>query len=117
MEYKPVRIIRLLEIHNTDEKVLRQKFPHATIERSKRTFKAYFKPGTVIDNPSVNERALFNAMKSCFAEIPQIPKVGGDDPLSGLARSHKSAKKGEMKFKREINSRVPETENPEKGEQ
>jgi hypothetical protein len=107
MEYRPVRILKLVAIHHTSGAVLKDRYPHATIQKSGLTFKAFYKPGSVVDAPLESERALFNAMPKSFAEIPQLEKVGLDDPTSGLARSRKSAYKGEQKFKREIDSGKP----------
>lgn len=107
-DYEPVRIVQDIIVSGKTMVELLKLYPHSEVRpanpRKKMKSLAvqrYFKKGTVIDYPSEQEKALFNALDDSIAVVIPQHRDGYDVPTSGVARSRKASSKGRDIFLRE----------------
>lgn len=97
-EYKPIRILKKLSLKGIKPERRRKEYPNSIPSPKGELI---YKPGTVLDAPTDEERSLFKHLSSVShtevaVEIPQLR--GFDDPRSGLSRSRRDAHRGKQKW-------------------
>lgn len=110
-EYRPVRILRRIVVAGTDPAGMKSRYPHGhpEIPPGGGTVCVAYEPGTVVDAPTDEERAIFDSQaglrQPAARDIPQHAD-GYDIPTSGIARSRKGSVKGREIFRREMQARL-----------